>query len=168
MSVNSLKGHGASSESVRGRAIVALLSERTLGRAARRCGVSERTLRRWMSDDEDFVKQLADARCATFVDGMQRVQALTSAAIDTLAALSDNHASTLARTQTGRVDCRSARLARPSYRYCFTTIQLLIRRAGRRADARPRRLSRRDAWPSTADRSGCYVQYSTDECRRVG
>ena len=87
MSANSAKGHGTSLEAARERAILALLSERTLGGAARRCGVNERTLRRWMSDDEDFKKQLAEARRAAFAQGMQRVHALTTAAVDTLAAL---------------------------------------------------------------------------------
>ena len=39
-------GHGAKTEAVRERAIVALLSEPTIGDAATRCGIGERTLRR--------------------------------------------------------------------------------------------------------------------------
>jgi hypothetical protein len=42
------KGHGAKSDAVREQAILALLSERTIGQAAARCGVNERTLRRWL------------------------------------------------------------------------------------------------------------------------
>ena len=39
-------GHGAKSEAVRERAIVALLSERTVADAAAKAGVNEKTLRR--------------------------------------------------------------------------------------------------------------------------
>jgi hypothetical protein len=39
---------------VRERDILALLSERTIGTAARRCGVNECTLRRWLAGDETF------------------------------------------------------------------------------------------------------------------
>src|SRR4249920_3765509 len=45
------RGHGAKSAAVRERAILALLSENAIGAAAQRCGVNERTLRRWMADD---------------------------------------------------------------------------------------------------------------------
>lgn len=68
------------------RAIVALLSERTIGAAAERAGVSERTIRCWMTED-GFREQLADARRAAFQAGMSRVQALTAEAVETLAAL---------------------------------------------------------------------------------
>jgi hypothetical protein len=71
----------------RERAILALLSEASISAAVNRCGVSERTLRRWMTDDEAFKRELAAARTAMFQAGMHRVQALASEAIDTLAAL---------------------------------------------------------------------------------
>lgn len=74
-------------EAVREKAILALLSEKTIGAAAKRCGVGERTLRRWMTDDEDFKRELADARRAMFQAGMHRVQALTARAVETLEAL---------------------------------------------------------------------------------
>jgi len=38
----------------RERAILALLSERTMGQAAARCGVGERTFRRWLTEDSEF------------------------------------------------------------------------------------------------------------------
>ena len=79
-------GHGAKSEAIRERAIAALLSEKTLTGAARRCGVNEKTLRRWMSE-ESFSHELTEARRAMFEAGMRRVQALTAVAIDTLATL---------------------------------------------------------------------------------
>ena len=83
----SRKGHGAKPEAIRERAIVALLSEKSLTAAARRCGVNEKTLRRWISGDEGFKEALAQARTAMFQAGMHRVQALTSEAIETLAVL---------------------------------------------------------------------------------
>lgn len=79
-------GHGAKSEAVRERAILALRSEPTITGAARRSGVNEKTLRRWMVEDE-FKRVLAEARGAMFQTGINRVQALTTVAIDTLAEL---------------------------------------------------------------------------------
>lgn len=80
-------GHGARPAAVRERAILALLSERTIAKAATKCGVSSKTLHRWMVDDEEFKTELANARRAAFQAGMDRVQGLTAKAIDTLAEL---------------------------------------------------------------------------------
>lgn len=80
-------GHGSKSATVRERAILALLSETTISRAAAECGIGERTLRRWTTDDERFKRELAQARHAMFQSGLNRVQALTVVAVDTLAAL---------------------------------------------------------------------------------
>ena len=66
---------------------MALLSEATLASAARRCGVNEKTLRRWTTEDDAFKRELGAARQAMFQTGMNRVQALAAVAIDTLAAL---------------------------------------------------------------------------------
>ena len=57
-----LPGHGAKPEAVREQAALALLSEKTIAAAARRSGVNEKTLRRWMADDEAFKKELAEMR----------------------------------------------------------------------------------------------------------
>jgi hypothetical protein len=81
------KGHGTKPEAVREAAILALLSEKSIGAAAKSCGVNERTLRRWMTDDETFQAELTEARRAIFQAGMHRVQALTAAAVETLEAL---------------------------------------------------------------------------------
>ena len=77
-------GHGAKPAAVRERAILALLSEKTIGEAAARSGVNEKTLRRWLSDDDEFKSEYAAARQATFQAGIGRVQALTARAVDTL------------------------------------------------------------------------------------
>jgi len=79
-------GHGAKSEAVRDQAILALLSERTISEAADRCGVNERTLRRWL-DESDFQAEYQKARRAVFDVGISRVQALTAKAVDTLETL---------------------------------------------------------------------------------
>ena len=81
------KGHGAKSAAVRERAIVALLSENTIGAAAERCGLDEKTLRRWMANDDAFKQDLAAARRAMFEAAMNRLQPLAAQAVDTLATL---------------------------------------------------------------------------------
>ncbi len=77
-------GHGAKSEAVRERAVVALLNEKTVADAAAKAGVNEKTLRRWLADDEAFQAEYATARQAAFQAGINRVQALTAQAVDTL------------------------------------------------------------------------------------
>ena len=83
-------GHGAKSAAVRERAVVALLSEKTVTEAAAKAGVDESTLRRWMSDDEVFQAEYAGARTAAYQAGIYRAQALTGRAMDTLEALLDD------------------------------------------------------------------------------
>ena len=61
-----------------------LLSERSLSSAAKRAGVGERTLRRWLTEDEAFRASVAEARRATFHAGVERVQSLTGRAVETL------------------------------------------------------------------------------------
>ena len=48
------KGHGAKPAAVRERAVLALLSDRSLEWAAQRSGVNERTLRHWLTEDAAF------------------------------------------------------------------------------------------------------------------
>ena len=69
-----LGGHGAKSEAVRERAILALLSEKTLGAAADKANIDERTLRRWLTEDATFKDEYDTARTATFQAGINRVQ----------------------------------------------------------------------------------------------
>lgn len=77
-------GHGAKSEAVREKAVLALLSEATIAEAAKQCGVGERTLRRWLVEDPGFKAQHDAACTAMFQVGMSRVQSLMTRAIDTL------------------------------------------------------------------------------------
>ncbi len=77
-------GHGSKTGATRERAIVAILAESTIGAAAKRAGIGERTLRRWLTEDEAFQGALAEARCLAFEAGMGRVQALTARAVEAL------------------------------------------------------------------------------------
>lgn len=77
-------GHGAKTSAVRERAILALLSERTIERAAKRSGVGARTLRRWLGEDKSFRTEYDAARRTTFQAAMNRIQCLTADAVDTL------------------------------------------------------------------------------------
>ncbi len=82
-------GHGAKSEAVRDRAILALLSEKSIPEAAAKCRIGERTLHRWLTSDAAFKAAYSEARQAAFEAGMSRVQALTGKAIETLDDLLD-------------------------------------------------------------------------------
>ena len=82
-------GHGAKSAAVRERAVLALLSEKTVTEAAAKAGIGEKTLRRWLSQDEAFQAEYAAARNAAYQAGIHRAQALTGRAMDTLEELLD-------------------------------------------------------------------------------
>ncbi len=86
----SKRGHGAKSQATRERAVLALLSEKTVTEAAKKAGVDESTLRRWLSQDEAFQAEYAAARNAAYQAGIYRAQALTGRAMDTLEALLDD------------------------------------------------------------------------------
>jgi hypothetical protein len=77
-------GHGAKTSAVRDQAILALLSEPTIAQAATRCGVDEKTLRRWLTDDAAFQAAYEAARHATFKAAISRIPALTVRAVETL------------------------------------------------------------------------------------
>lgn len=68
------KSHGSKSEAVRDAAILALLTEKWIAPAAERCGVNERTLRRWLADDAEFKAAYETMRRATFAAEIARVQ----------------------------------------------------------------------------------------------
>ena len=80
-------GHGAKTAAVREQPIVALLSEPTIGQAAARCHIGERTLQRWLTDDAAFQADYEAARHATFQAAIRRIPALTGRAVETLADL---------------------------------------------------------------------------------
>ena len=72
--------------------------------AAKRAGVGERTLRRWLTEDEAFKADLMQARRATFEAGVERAQALTGLAVD------DTLHELLAEKKHPAVRLRAARL----------------------------------------------------------
>ena len=80
-------GHGAKTAAVREQAILALLSEPTIGQAAASCGIGDRTLHRWLTDDAAFQAEYEAARHATFQAAISPIPALTLRAVDTLADL---------------------------------------------------------------------------------
>lgn len=83
-------GDGASEEPLRGlntrqeAALVALLNEPTVARAAKACGVGERTLHRWLTE-ERFAQAYRDARRAVFQQAVSLTQRYASLAVQTLA-----------------------------------------------------------------------------------
>ena len=77
-------GHGAKTAAVRERAILALLSEPSITKAAARAGVAEQTLRRWLTEDAAFQAAYEAARHATFQAALSRIPALTGKAVTTL------------------------------------------------------------------------------------
>jgi len=78
------KGHGARTAAVRERAILALLSERTIASAAAQCNLGESTLRRWLTEDAEFRADYDAARRATFDAAISRITSLTTRAVETL------------------------------------------------------------------------------------
>jgi hypothetical protein len=71
------------------RSIPALLSERTVAAAARAAGVGERSLRRWLREDERFRALYQQARSESMRQATARIQAASAAAVDTLTELMD-------------------------------------------------------------------------------
>jgi hypothetical protein len=68
----------------REQVVLALLTAWTITDAAAQCGVNERTLRRWMTEDSRFQAEYDRARTATFQLGLHRVEALMGRAVDAL------------------------------------------------------------------------------------
>jgi hypothetical protein len=67
----------------RERALSALLSSGSITDAATRCGLNEKTLRRYL-DDADFQKEYRAARRLVFEQNIVRLQSLHDGAIDAL------------------------------------------------------------------------------------
>ena len=68
------------------RAVYAYLEQPTITKAATQAAVHERTLRRWLATDI-FNRALDDARREAYADGLARLQAGASEAIEALRAL---------------------------------------------------------------------------------
>jgi hypothetical protein len=67
----------------RGQAIAALLSEKTIVGASRRCGVSERTLRRWLADPT-FRAAYAEQSQRALEDALATIRASATEALTVL------------------------------------------------------------------------------------
>ena len=65
-------------------AIQALLTTRTVATAAKKAGVGERTLYRWLSKDRDFRRAYRDARTRIFERAVSKLAALSNTAVDEL------------------------------------------------------------------------------------
>ena len=78
-----MAGHGTKLGRKQEEAIAALLSQRGIDDAARTCGVSGRTLIRWLKLPE-FQAAYREARRAAFSQSIARLQQATGAAVSTL------------------------------------------------------------------------------------
>lgn len=67
----------------REKALAALLESATITDAANKCGLNEKTLRRYLEDAE-FQKEFRAARRAVFEQNIVRLQSLHAGAVDTL------------------------------------------------------------------------------------
>ena len=65
------------------KALTALLESATITEAAKKCGLSEKTLRRYL-DDAEFQKEFRAARRVIFEQNIVRLQSLHAGAVDTL------------------------------------------------------------------------------------
>jgi hypothetical protein len=67
----------------REKALTALLESSSITEAAKKCGLNEKTLRRYF-DDADFQKEFRAARRVIFEQNIIRLQSLHAGAVDTL------------------------------------------------------------------------------------
>jgi len=65
------------------KALTALLESATITEAAKKCGLNEKTLRRYL-DDAEFQKEFRAARRVVFEQNIVRLQSLHAGAVDTL------------------------------------------------------------------------------------
>ena len=66
------------------KAILALLSTRTVADAAEQSGVGVRTLERWLSEDEIFIESFRDVRTRVMEQAIARLQNAATEAVETL------------------------------------------------------------------------------------
>jgi hypothetical protein len=78
-----MKGHGEKQSRTEDRAILALLAEPTLERAAKKCGIGVTTLWRWLQEPE-FQRHYREARRAVFEGTLLRLQSIAGEAVETL------------------------------------------------------------------------------------
>ena len=78
------KGHGEKLSRKAEQAIAALLEHATIKAAAKACDVAERTLRRWLNQDESFRQRYRQAQRLVFDDAIFAMQAASVEAVATL------------------------------------------------------------------------------------
>jgi transposase-like protein len=103
MTANALrKGHGEKRSRKQEMAILYLMTEKTVGDAAKRAGITERTLWRWMQDD-NFQKAYSKAKSDVVGHATARLRQSMTIAVDTLAELCRNkHTPAIARANAAR------------------------------------------------------------------
>ena len=92
----------------RRKAIAALLTERTRADAAKVAGVGERTLYRWLQDDDDFKAALSLAEAEVFSDASRRLSGLLGRSIDELGKLLESNMEPVDKIRTIRTVLASA------------------------------------------------------------
>jgi hypothetical protein len=85
-------GHGEKFSRKKEAAIAALLETQSLPEAAAHCGLSERTLRRWLSNEE-FAKQYRDERAHLLENTVNLLRTKSMEAVKVLASISNDQAS---------------------------------------------------------------------------
>jgi hypothetical protein len=71
-------------------AALLLASGRPLKETAAECGVGERSLRRWLREDRDFIRRVRECRSGIFAEAVGRLAVLGGKAADTLGRLLDD------------------------------------------------------------------------------
>ncbi len=98
-----MKGHGTKYPRKKEQAIVALLSQSSMGEAAQVAGVSETTLWRWLQEEE-FSQSYREARRRVVEQAISRVQQSSGKAVTTLAEMmTDQDAPPSTRVTAARV-----------------------------------------------------------------
>ena len=99
-----MPGHGQKLSYRREQALSALLACSTVQEAARASRITERTLQRWLAD-EDFRRDLREAQRAVLADAIGEIQAATLEAVRELrAALKCDHAPTRVKAAIAIID----------------------------------------------------------------
>jgi Helix-turn-helix domain len=75
---------GPKSDADREKAVIALLSCHSIKEAAHESGVSYKTLRTWLAEDEDFKALYAQARQEALEQAISRLHELSGAAVEVL------------------------------------------------------------------------------------
>jgi hypothetical protein len=100
------------------KALTALLESATITDAAQKCGLSEKTLRRYL-DDAEFQKEFRAARRVVFEQNIIRLQSLHAGAVDTL--------ERNLNCENPSVEVRAAQIVIEGNRKDFETLDILER-----------------------------------------